>query len=132
MREVRLLRACGRCRPEDGLLLIPAEPGKTILRGLWVCGPAAFVGAFIFHLRGPDFPTSLLLREVQGRGLGNANVSLSAKNKNKATIPIGPWGNSSLWHPDKRALVFLELQSNCPNKFWGSSSSCPCKVQPLS
>lgn len=66
--EVRLLRACGRCRPEDGVLLTPAEPGKTILRGLWVCGPVAFVGAFIFHLRGPDFPTSLLLREVQGRG----------------------------------------------------------------
>lgn len=70
--EVRLLWACGRCRSEDGVLLTPAEPRKTILRGLWVCGPAAFVGAFIFHLRGPDFPTSLLLREVQGRGLGNS------------------------------------------------------------
>lgn len=119
--EVRLLWACGRCRSEDGVLLTPAEPGKTILRGHWVCGPAAFVGAFIFHLRGPDFSHQPPAQRSTGQRVGKLlNFSVSAKNK--TTIPIGPWGNGSLWHPDKRALVFLELWSNCPNKFWGKDA----------
>ena len=66
MTEARPLWACGRRRPRGwgATQLTPAESGSTILRGLW----AAFVRDFILHLRGPDSPTSLLLRGVQGSG----------------------------------------------------------------